>query len=211
MEIRISAKVFAEFVMGGPSKKSSTIRNILKPKSPEAQIPSGYYKRAIGIIRSYHEKNNDHSYLLKEMKMLHEEAETSETAQARAKRRSNLQAIESYMKAFASRKWKIKGCPRIHYSSNDVRISGTPDIAIQDGERLRLVKLGVRKAKETQDMVRVIFQAATSKIKISAHDVTYFDVSTGESISGKPSDSDLASVIEGGCKVLQQMIQSKPA
>jgi hypothetical protein len=35
--IRISAKGFAEFVLAGPSKKARIVRNILKPKSKEAQ------------------------------------------------------------------------------------------------------------------------------------------------------------------------------
>jgi hypothetical protein len=214
MEIRISAKAFAEFVVGGPGKKASTVRGILKPKSPEAQIPSGYYKRAITIIRGYHDQNNDSSYVTKEMKALYQEADSALTPQARAKRLSNLRAVDSYMKSFSSRKWKVIPCPRIHYSCSDVRISGTPDLAIQDGDRLRLIKLGVRKEKETTDMVRlmlrVIFQAAKAKLKASVEDVTYFDVRTGEAISGTPSDKHLAATIDTGCGVLRQMVTARP-
>jgi hypothetical protein len=215
MEIRISAKAFAEFVVGGPSKKSSTVRNILKPKSPEAQIPMGYYKRAIGVIRGYHDRGNDNSFVTGEMKLLHKEAELASTPQARAKRNSNLRAVESYLRKFASRQWKVIKCPKIHYWSNDVRISGTPDLAIQDSDRLRLIKLGVRKEKETTDMVRlmlrVIYQAASAKLKVTPRDITYFDVSTGEAISGEPEDGHLARTIEGGCRVLQQMVRGKAA
>jgi hypothetical protein len=215
MEIRISAKAFAEFVIGGPGKKSSTVRNILRPKSPEAQIPGGYYKRAIGIIRSYHDRDNDFSFVTREMKLLHAEVESAATPQARAKRNSNLHAVESYMKTFGNRKWKVTKCPRIHYSSDDVRISGTPDLAVQDSDRLRLVKIGVRKEKETADMVhlmlRVIYQAAKTKLKVTTRDITYFDARTGEAISGEPADRNLAPSIDNGCRVLQQMIQAKPA
>jgi hypothetical protein len=215
MEIRISAKAFAEFVVGGPGKKSSTVRNILRPRSPEAVIPSGYYKRAIGIIRGYHDRDNDSSFVLKEMKSLYSEAETASTSQTRAKRNSNLRAVESYMRAFAGRKWKVVKCPRIHYSSSEVRISGTPDLAIQDSERLRLVKIGVRKEKETMDMVRlmlrVIYQAAKAKLQVATRDITYFDARTGEAISGEPEDSRLSTTIDNGCRVLHQMVHAKPA
>lgn len=216
MEIRISAKAFAEFVVGGPGKKSSTVRNILKPRSPEAQIPVRYYRRAIGIIRAYHDRDNDSAYVVQELRALHEEAELAATAQGRAKCHSNLAAVESYMRTFADRKWKVIKCPKIHYSSSDVRISGTPDLAVQDSSRLRLVKLGIRKEKETTAMVRimlrVIYQAATKgKLKLTTRDVTYFDVRTGEAISGEPADSHLAQTIEGGCRVLQQMVRARPA
>ena len=215
MEIRVSAKVFAEFVTGGPGKKSSTVRNILRPRSPEARIPSGYYRRAIGIIREYHDRGNDSSFVLRELRSLHSDAELANTAQARAKRNSNLLAVESYMRSFSGRGWKVTKCPRVYYSSGEVRISGTPDLAIQDGDRLRLIKLGVRKEKETQDMVRVmlrvIYQAAKAKLKVTTRDVTYFDVRTGEALSGEPSDNHLANTIEGGCRALEQMIHVKAA
>lgn len=214
MEIRISAKVFAEFVVGGPGKRSSTVRNILKPRAPEAQIPIGYYRRAIGIIRGYHDQGNDSSYVARELRSLFQEAQSASTPQARAKRLSNLRAVELYMASFSGRTWKVTPCPRIHYLSGEVRISGTPDLAIQDTGRLRLVKLGVRKDKEKPDMVRVmlrvIYQAAKAKLKISVRDVTYFDVRTGQAISGEPSDSHLAQTIENGCVVLQQMVRAKP-
>jgi hypothetical protein len=214
MEIRISAKAFAEFVAGGPAKKSSTVRKILKPKSAEAQIPTGYYRSAIGIIREYHDKNNDFSFVMGEIKRLYQEAESAATPQARAKRLSNLRAVELYMKSFASKTWKIVTCPRIHYSSNDVRISGTPDLAIHDSGRLRLVKLGVRREKETIDMVRlmlrVIFQAAKKKLDIAPKDITYFDAKTGETTAGDAKDGSLSKSIDNGCKVLQEMIKAKP-
>jgi hypothetical protein len=215
MEIRISAKMFAEFVTGGPSKKSSTVRKLQKPKSPESKIPSGYYRRAIGIIRAYHDHDNDHSYILNGLKSLYEESETAATPQGKAKWRSNLQAVEAYMRKFAGRKWQIISCPRIHYLAFEVRISGTPDLAIKDSDRVRLVKLGVRKTKETEEMVRlmlrVIYQASKAKLKLSPNDITYFDVATGDSITGDPSDKRLARTIEGGCRALQEMMGPRDA
>lgn len=212
MEIRISAKVFAEFVVGGPAKKSSTVRKILKPRSPEAQIPSRYYARAIGIIRGYHDRNNDSSFVSQQLKSLYREAESATTSQARTKRINNAHAVQQYMTLFHSRKWRIAKCPRIHYASSDVRISGIPDLAVQDSDRLRLVKLGVRKEKETTEMarlmLRVIYQAAKTKLKVRPRDITFFDVRTGEAISGEAADSNLAQSIEKGCAVLQQMVKA---
>jgi hypothetical protein len=210
MEIRISAKVFAEFVLGSPSKKSSTVRSILKPRSPEAQIPSGYYNPAIATIRGYHNRDNDESFLTSELKRLEQDIESAATPQARTKKDRNFLAVLSYMKIFSDRKWKVVSCPRIHYSSSDVRISGTPDLAIEDGKRLRLIKLGVRKEKETSEMIRlmlrVIYQGAKAKLAINPQDITFFDVSTGKALSGKSSDDELAGTIETGCADIQAMV-----
>jgi len=215
MEIKIGAKVFAEFVAGSPAKKSSTVSKLLKPRSPESTIPSGYYAKAIGIIRAYHDRDNDSAYATSELKILFKEASTASTPQARTKRISNLSAVELYMKIFSDRRWKVVSCPRIYYASSEVRISGKPDLAIQDGERMRLIKLGVRKEKETEAMVRVmlrvIYQAARTKMEISTHDVIYFDVKTGEMVRGEASDRHLARSIDHGCVVLQQMIQGRSA
>ena len=60
-------------------------------------------------------------------------------------------------------------------------------------------------------MLRVIYQASKAKLKVTTRDITYFDVRTGEAISGEPSDSYLATTIENGCIVLQQMLQPKAA
>lgn len=210
MLIKLSAKVFAEFVVGGTSKKTSTVKKLIKPQAPEAQIPAGYYNSAIGLIRAYHEKENDSAFLNKSVKQLAAEIEAAATPQARSKKERNLLAVNAYMKEFADKKWKVIACPRIYYSASDVRISGKPDLAIKEGKRLRLIKLGVRKEKESFEMIsvmlRVMFQAASLKLDITPKDITYFDVKTGQAISGKDSDSQLSDLIDNGCVELQLMM-----
>jgi hypothetical protein len=212
MEIKISAKAFAEFVLGGPSKKASTVRLLLRPQSAEAQIVMRYYSRAVQIIRSYHDGNNDHSFLSDEIKGLQKKMQAAESSQARTKLSNNLRAIETYMELYGDRKWRIVACPRIYHSSNSVRISATPDLAIMEGKRLRLVKLGVRKESEDPEvirlMLRVIYQAASGKAEISPQDVLFFDVSKRETLRGDRDDVALAQTIEVGCDRLQQMVRS---
>lgn len=212
MEIKISAKAFAEFMLGGPSKKASTVRYLLKPQSAEAQIVMRYYSRAVQIIRSYHDGNNDSTSLGSEIKELQKKAQSAESSQARTKLLNNLRAIETYMEIFGERKWKIVSCPRIYHSSNSVRISATPDLAIIEGKRLRLVKLGVRKESEDPEvirlMLRVIYQAASGKVEISPQDVLFFDVAKRETLRGSRDDAPLARTIEMGCERLYQMVHS---
>jgi hypothetical protein len=215
MEIKISARAFAEFVFGTPTKKSATVRGILRPRSPETQIPRRYYARAIRIIRSYHKKGNSQDFLRGELQKLNEKWQSAETRQSRTQLGMNLMAIEAYMKLFANRTWTIIPCPRIHYSSHSVRISATPDLAVSDGGRIRLIKLGVRKEKEIEDVVRVMlrvtYQACEGQIEIGPENIAYFDVSTGEVIKGTQEDRRLARTIEGGCAELQGLLDAKAA
>lgn len=215
MEIKISARAFAEFVFGSPSRKSAMVRGILRPRSPETQIPRRYYARAIRIIRLYHKKGNDQSYLADELRNLSEKWQAADSRQSRTQLGRNLMALEAYMRLFSDRTWRITPCPRIHYSSNSVRISATPDLAVRDGERIRLIKLGVRKEKEIEDVVRVIlrvtYQACAGRIEIDPADIVHFDISTGEVIRGMRADSRLAPTIEGGCTDLQDVFTTKMA
>lgn len=171
-----------------------------------------YYSRAVQIIRSYHDGNNDHSFLSDEIKGLQKKMQGAESNQARTKLANNMRAIETYMQLYGDRKWRIVTCPRIFHSSNSVRISATPDLAIMEGKRLRLVKLGVRKESEDPEvvrlMLRVIYQAASEKTEISPQDVLFFDISKRETLRGDRDDVALAQTIEAGCNRLQQMVRS---
>jgi hypothetical protein len=117
--IPISAKGFADFVLAGPSKKATIVRNILKPKSTQAQVIVLYYARAIRIIRLYHTKGNDRDYLKQEIHGLEKKLEAATTNQARAGIRNNLRAIRSYMDIYGHRKRKIVPRPRIHYYARE--------------------------------------------------------------------------------------------
>jgi hypothetical protein len=212
MEIKISAKAFAEFVVGGPSKKAATVRYLLRPQSSEAQIVMRYYSRAVQIIRGYHDAGNDSSSLRSEIRGLEKKAETAESNQARTKLLNNLRAIEAYLEIYGERKWRIIPCPRIYHSSGSVRISATPDLTVLEGKRLRLVKLGVRKQSEDPEvirlMLRVMFQAGSGTMEISPRDVMFFDVSKREILRGSEGDAALARTIEAGCDRLHQMVHS---
>jgi hypothetical protein len=204
--IQISAKGFAEFVLAGPSKKARIVRNILKPKSKEAQAIVLYYAKAIRIIRLYHAKDNDREYLTREIRALEKKLESATTPQAKASLKNNLRAIRSYMDIYGQRKRITVPRPRIYYTHGSVRLSASPDIAIQEDGRLKLVKLGVTKDGDNPEviriMLRVIYQAASIQYQVEPRDVVYFDIANAARLRGSREDSDLASTIDNGCDTL---------
>jgi len=209
MVIPLSAKGFAEFVLAGPSKKATIVRNILKPKSTEAQVIALYYSRAIRVIRLYHAKNNDRAYLLTELETLEAKLEKATTPQTRASLRNNLRAIRGYIEIYGNRKRKIVPRPRIYYSNGSVRLSASPDLAIEENGKMKLVKLGITKHGDNPEvvriMLRVIYQAATTRFQIEPRDVVYFDVANAARMHGSDEDADLATTIDNGCETLAGM------
>jgi len=211
VEIKISAKAFAEFVLGSPSKKASTVRFLQKPESTAAQIVVRYYSRAIQIIRSYHDAGNNSEVLKAGRKELLGKLQEAETQQAKTKLLNNLRALDAYMEIFGERNWNIVPFPRIYHIADSVRVSATPDFVVREGARLRLVKLGVRKETENPEviriMLRVMYQAACEKFpKIKPQDVTFFDVGNRLARHGSKNDSSLAKAIEDACLRLKHMV-----
>ncbi|SRR6266404_3253971 len=207
----ITAKGFAEFVLAGPSKRAQIVRNILKPKSKEAKVIVLYYARAIRIIRLYHARGNDHHFLKQETHGLEKKLELATTPQARASLKNNLRAVASYMDIYGHRKRTLVPRPRIAYTHGAVRISASPDLAVYEDGKLKLVKLGMTKKGDNPELVRimlrVIYQAAKSEGKnVEPHDVIYFDVANAARIRSRNGDADLATTIDNNCETLAGMV-----
>jgi hypothetical protein len=95
--VTVSAKGFAEFGLAGPSRRATIVRNVLRPKSAASQVIVRYYARAIGIIRIFHSRGNDRSYLANELRELEEKLTSAPTPQSRAKIKNNLRAVRAYV------------------------------------------------------------------------------------------------------------------
>lgn len=206
----LSAKGFAEFVLAGPSKKAQIVRNMLKPKSKEAQVIVLYYARAIRVIRLYHAKGNDHQYLKQEIHSLEKMLEVATSPQSRASLQNNLRAVKSYMDIYGHRKRTLVPRPRIAYTHGTIRLSASPDLALYEDGKLKLVKLGITKKADNPEviriMLRVMYQAAKIDGKeVDPHDVVYFDVANAARVRSRHGDADLAITIDNGCETLAGM------
>jgi hypothetical protein len=212
---KISAKAFADFLVGTSAKHTSTVRNILRPRDADAIIPSSYYRRAIAIIRAYHESGNKLSTTKEGIADLEKLIEAASSPQARTQLSKNVDAVQAYMQLFGDRTWKVAKCPTTRYVFSTVSISGRPDFAVNDGRKTSLIKLGVRRKKEQADlirvMLRVIYQAAAQKLSLSPSDVIYLDLTTGTIVSGDTADKALASTIDDGCLLLERLVAASSA
>jgi hypothetical protein len=159
-----------------------------------------YYARAIRIIRIYHARGNDRTYLQGELRSLEAKLEQATSPQARASLRNNIRAIRGYLDVYGQRKRIVVPRPRIYYSHGRVRLSASPDLAVKEDGKLKLVKLGVTKDGDNPEviriMLRVIYQAAKTQFQVEPGDVVYFDIARAARIRGSQQDADLATTLE---------------
>ncbi|MGB6024608.1 MAG: hypothetical protein WBG40_05330, partial [Candidatus Sulfotelmatobacter sp.] len=110
---------------------------------------------------------------------------------------------------YGNKKRKVVPRPRIYYSFGNVRLSASPDLAVEENGGLKLLKLGVTKDGDKPEvvriMLRVIYQAAKTRFKIESPDVVYLDISKGVHSQGSPQDAHLATTIDNGCNALAEM------
>ena len=209
MDIKLSAKAFAQFLVGGPHKREQIVRNIRKSESKEAKAISHYYSPAVAVIRKYHAKGNDRTFLKEQLQKLMMGVEAAPNPWARAKFRNNVRVIHRYIELYGTKSWNILSRPRISLVSHGVRVSEWPDIAAEESGKVSLIKLGPAKQKESVEAIRiilrVIFSAATVRFKLEPRDITYLDIRRAVQYTGSPGDSDLDHTINSGCRSLVAM------
>jgi len=95
-------------------------------------------------------------------------------------------------------------------SKATVRLSASPDLAVEEERRLKLVKLGVTKDGDNPEvvriMLRVMYQAANTSYQVQPHDVIYFDVVNAVRVRSSNEDAYLATTINNGCDTLAGMV-----
>ena len=103
-----------------------------------------------------------------------------------------------------------QGKQPVNYTHGNVRLSASPDLAVQEGGRLKLVKLGTTKKGASPELVRimlrVMYQAAIAEYQVQPHDVAYFDVTNAVRMKSSVDDCDLATTIDNGCNTLAGMV-----
>lgn len=209
MRIQLSAKAFAEFIVAGPGERAKIVWNMQHPKSVEVRVITQYYSTAIKTIRIYHSTGNDLGYLAQQFQAFEDAFDAATTTQARARLKNNLRALRAYIDLYGSRQRVITPRPRIYHESGTVRISASPDFAVEENGKIKLVKLGITKKKDNPEVIRILlrvmYQAAKGNVAVEPEDILYFDVSNGARLRGSQEDADLKSIIENGCETLAKM------
>ena len=206
--IRITVKGLAKFMTRGPAGQRKVLRDFKLPK-PEGFVQSIYYGEARRAIRDYHSKGNDPATLVSAIEDLRTEADRA-TGQGQTRLEHNIRAVESYLRHFANKRFTVLETPRLRYSHENVTVSATPDLFVEENGREKLIKLELGADAPDHTMVKIIlqvmYQAAVSDgIAVRPQDVIYLDASRAVQHKGAKVRARLTGEIEAACENIEAM------
>lgn len=131
--MKITVKVLADFMLSGPSRQRTLVRDSKFPKlkggKPKPQIVHHSETRA--AIRDYHESGNDITVLLTAVeKLVKKKAEHPDKDSSRID--DNIRAIKAYIAHFASNKFTVLTTPKPSYFYEQMEVSATPDLYVEE-------------------------------------------------------------------------------
>jgi hypothetical protein len=209
--MRISVRVLADFMLSSPSRQRTIIRDSKFPKlkdgKPRPQIVR--YSEARATIRDFHESGQDITVLLKAIERLtSKKHENPEKDTARID--DNIRAITAYMKHFAGNDFKVLVTPKPMYRFQQVEVSATPDLYVEEGGLRKLIKMDFNQKvpkKEAVDIVMKVMSEAASaeQLGVQPKDVVYLDVSRRVQYTGTKLNKRLKKDIDAALATIQDM------
>lgn len=206
--IRITVKGLAKFMTKGPAGQRKVLHDFKSPK-PEGFVQTVYYGEARQAIREYHSKGNNPATLVKAIEDLRAEADRA-SGQTQTRLEHNIRAVESYLRHFAHRGFKVLPTPRLEYSHRSVAVSAAPDLFVEEKGREKLIKLELGADAPDRAMVKIIlqvmYQAALSNgMSVRPQDVIYLDASRAVQHKGAKVRARLRHEIEAACENIEAM------
>jgi hypothetical protein len=215
MEMKITAKSFADFATATPTRKRTILKNAKHPKKKENQIIILYYNEALRVIKLYHKKGNDQAVIKYALRRLRQEREASDKPQKKARLNQNIRAIESYFQLFGQRKFEVLPSPRLKLTVGKVTISATPDLMVKESGTLHLIKVGVVKQKLHPDLVPIMLDvildaAIKAEISIDPANVMYLDLTNENIIRAAKNSTSIRRTVQNACDDVESMWQNIP-
>lgn len=211
VDMRISVKVLADFMLASDARRRSIIRDSKFPKlkdgKPKPQIVR--YSEARAAIRDYHGSRNDINILLTEVeKLIKKKAEHPEKDPARID--DNIRAIKAYIAHFSKNAFVVLTTPRPVYGSGGVEVSATPDLYVEENGVKRLIKLDFNQQKPRERAIEIILKvmheaASLQQLGIKPRDVLYLDVSRRTRHTGAKLNKSLTKDIDAALATIQDM------
>jgi hypothetical protein len=208
MAIQISVSGLAKFMRGMPAAQRTLLRNFKFPfdanGNKRPQIVR--YSEARAAIRKYHESGNRVTILLEAIEnLLKKEIEHPEKDASRI--HDNVRAVKTYMSHFSKNNFTILENPNPKYLHDEVVVTATPDLYVEENGKRKLIKLDFNVHKPDQETVEIILKvmheaSAISKLGVQPRDVVYLDVSRQAQFVGTKMNKRLLRDIDAACETI---------
>jgi hypothetical protein len=209
--MRISVKQLADFMLASPARQRSLVRDAKFPKlkdgKPKPQIVR--YSEARAAIRDYHESGNDIAVLLAAVARLAQKKSLHPEKNA-ARIDDNIRAITTYMKHFSDHPFTVLTTPRPKYKFQQIEVSATPDLYVEEGGTRKLIKLDFNQDKPKDGAIDIILKVmheagSLDQLLVKPQDVVYLDVSRNARYSGAKLNKRLKKDIDAALATIQDM------
>lgn len=167
------------------------------------------YSEARATIRDFHESGRDIGVLLKAIERLTAK-KLANPQKDTVRIDDNIRAINAYMKYFAGNDFKVLVTPKPLYRFQQVEVSATPDLYVEENGVKKLIKLDfnqkVPKEEAVDIVMKVMYEAAAAdQLDIQPKDVIYLDVSRRVQYTGKKLNKHLKKEIDASLATIQDM------
>jgi hypothetical protein len=209
--MKISVKVLADFMLAGPSRQRTLVRNAKFPKLKDGRTKPQIvrYSEARASIRDFHESGNDLKVLLTAVERLTKKRiEYPEKDESRIN--DNIRAIKAYAEQFSKREFIVLPTPKPVYTFGGMEVSATPDLYVEEKSVKKLIKLDFNQEKSKDGTVEIILKvmheaSLVSSLGVKTKDVLYLDVSRRTNHSGEKLNKKLKKEIGAALATIQDM------
>jgi hypothetical protein len=209
--MKISVRVLADFMLASAARQRTIVRDSKFPKlkdgKPKPQIVR--YSEARAAIRDFHESGNNITVLLTAVERLAaKKAAFPEKDTTRID--DNIRALSAYVKHFAKMPFKVLTTPKPIYRFEQVEVSATPDLYVEENGVRKLIKLDFNQKKPLEQSVEIIMKvmaeaASQTELAVKPKDVVYLDVSRQTHYTGKALNKGLKKNIDAALATIQDM------
>jgi hypothetical protein len=210
MPQKISVKVLSDFMLAASARQRTLVKDSKFPKlkdgKPKPQIVR--YSVARAAIRDYHESGNDVNVLISAVEKLSKTK--TEKGDKAGRIGDNIRAIKAYMEHFSKKEFKVLKTPKPMYAFDQMLVSTTPDLFVEEKGTRKLIKLDFNQVKPNEDgidiILKVMYEAAAAELLgVKPKDVIYLDVSRQKQYDGAKLNKKLKKDIDAALATIQDM------
>jgi hypothetical protein len=209
-EITISASCVATFLNSLPATRLRKLVPFKYKNIGEGAGRSGHYKPMITAVLEFHRNDNDFRVFRDAInRMQTVEQDHSLFPIQRSKGRSNIEAMLAYHRIYGERHFSFLPRRRLWFAVGGVTVTAQPDMWVVDENGTQLLfKIGAAKSKP-RDYIDFILhlmrkaaaaQRARIGTRISAKNIVWLNVGTGEEIISHLPLTHFNRAIENACR-----------
>ena len=201
--IRITMKGLAKYITAGESNKRKILRDFKFP-DPEGSAQAIYYREARDIIEAYHRNNNKQDWLVRmadQLKIL----SVSSIGTSKTRYSNNARAIIQYAQYFSNKKYIVLQDFKDKLIIDNIQISVTPDLRVQEGNVIKLIKLEFAKEQLNREIPKIICQlmfetACKANLQLKGSQILFIDVPRGIIYKDARTRARMKTNIDAACK-----------